>query len=93
MWFNTDKKTLRILQHTKSFVLVSLSRAAINFLIDKLNLNYFIDLLEQSNYGMDEVFFSTLNSNLFDFPGGFTTECLINKNYSFYNVGRYLFII
>lgn len=88
MHFNTDGKTLRTLNHTKSLVLISLSRAATHFVINDLSLNRFIDRLEKSRYGMDEVFFSTLNSNLPDFPGGFTNLCLLKETRSSPNFGR-----
>lgn len=89
MLFNTDNKTLRVLRHTKSLDLVSISRAAIRFVIDKLNLDCFIDLLEQGIYAMDELFFSTLNTNLIDFPGGYTPACLENEKIFSQNIGRY----
>lgn len=47
-------------------------------MLRELHLDTFIDRLEQSEYGMDEVFTSTLNSNLPDFPGGYTWRCLEN---------------
>jgi hypothetical protein len=64
------------MHHTKSLNLVALSRPAVNFILNRLSLGPFIDQLERSDYGMDEVFMSSLNSNLPDFPGGYTWRCL-----------------
>uniref|UniRef100_A0A1I8C0F1 Core-2/I-Branching enzyme n=1 Tax=Meloidogyne hapla TaxID=6305 RepID=A0A1I8C0F1_MELHA len=78
------------LYHTKSLNLITLTRAAVNFVLKELNVYPFIDQLEKSRYGMDEVLYSTLNSNLPDFPGGFTTECLKNQNKIVSSMGRYV---
>lgn len=85
--FFEDGKTLRTLFHTKSLNLISLSRAAASFVCNELNLETYISRLEESKYGMDEVFFSSLNSNLPDFPGGFTYKCLLKKKIT-QNIGR-----
>ena len=73
------------------------------FSLHKLDLDKFIDQLEKSKYGMDEVdrsaglaikklnlqvLFSTLNSNLPDFPGGFTTDCLLRHKRPVTGMGR-----
>jgi hypothetical protein len=42
-------------RHTKSLNLIALSRAAVQFSLNRLNLGPFIDQLEKSKYGMDEV--------------------------------------
>lgn len=78
------------LRHTKSFTLISLTRAAVEFIASQLNLTTLIDQLERGKYGMDEALFSTLNSNLPDFPGGFTTRCLESRGKSVAGVGRYV---
>ncbi|KAI1728348.1 core-2/I-Branching enzyme domain-containing protein [Ditylenchus destructor] len=80
--------TLKALYHTKSLNLVVLARRSVQFVLEELRLDTFIDRLEKSKYGMDEVFFSTLNTNLLDFPGGFTTECL-KKGRQINSLGRY----
>ncbi|KAI3420135.1 hypothetical protein GPALN_003459 [Globodera pallida] len=74
------------LHHTKSFNLIALSRTAVQFTLGTLNLDKMIAQLELSAYGMDEVLFSTLNSNLPDFPGGFSPICLPRP---VSNMGRY----
>jgi hypothetical protein len=56
----------------------------------EVDVNTFIDTLEASPYGMDEDFYSTLNTNLPDFPGGFTTSCLRDHNQQVANMGRYV---
>nr|CAD2172055.1 unnamed protein product [Meloidogyne enterolobii] len=73
---NAYPPNIKQLNHTKSLNLIVLSRAAVNFTLKQLNVYPFIDQLEKSRYGMDEVLYSTLNSNLPDFPGGFTLDCL-----------------
>lgn len=80
---------LTSLRHTKSLNLIALSRRAVEFSLRELNLEPFIDQLETSRYGMDEVLFSTLNSNLPNFPGGFTTQCLFNHDRMVNSMGRY----
>ena len=69
------------LHHSKSLNLVALSREAVNFMVNQLQLDTYIERMERSHYGMDEVFVSTLNSNLPDFPGGFTWKCLEDKSH------------
>ncbi|KAH7701777.1 Protein T14B4.9, partial [Aphelenchoides avenae] len=67
------------LRLTKSMVQAALSREASEYLTRSLNLDAFIDQLEQAEYGMDENMLSTLNSNeIVGLPGGFTTKCLDN---------------
>ena len=56
---------------------VAVSRAAVDFLVAELNVDGFIRELEKAEYGMDEDFLSTLNSNdAVRLPGGFTTRCI-----------------
>uniref|UniRef100_A0A914HFT1 Uncharacterized protein n=1 Tax=Globodera rostochiensis TaxID=31243 RepID=A0A914HFT1_GLORO len=75
------------LHHTKSLNLIALSRSAVEFTLGTLRLDKMIAQLELSAYGMDEVLFSTLNSNLPDFPGGFSPICLPRRPVP--NMGRY----
>uniref|UniRef100_A0A183BUY6 Secreted protein n=1 Tax=Globodera pallida TaxID=36090 RepID=A0A183BUY6_GLOPA len=77
----------RRLHHTKSLNLIALSRSAVEFTIGTLRLDKMIAQLELSAYGMDEVLFSTLNSNLPEFPGGFSPICLPRRPVP--NMGRY----
>uniref|UniRef100_A0A7E4VH78 Ubiquitinyl hydrolase 1 n=1 Tax=Panagrellus redivivus TaxID=6233 RepID=A0A7E4VH78_PANRE len=63
----------------KSLVQVSVSREAIDYIVDVLNTSTLIENLEKVSYGMDENFFATLNGNEgIDLPGGFSTLCLDN---------------
>lgn len=85
---NVKGKTL---YHTKSLNLVALSRPAVEFISKQLNLTILIDQLERGKYGMDEALFSTLNSNLPDMPGGFTTQCLRGeRKMSARSMGRFV---
>lgn len=62
---------------TKSFVHVSISRAAVEFVLTQMNVEKFIAKMEEGGYGVDELFWGTLNSNdEIGLPGGFTQHCL-----------------
>jgi len=91
LYRNSTLNEGRTLYHTKSLNLVALSRPAVEFISNQLNLTVLIDQLEKGKYGMDEAFFSTLNSNLPDLPGGFTTQCLRGPGKrSARNMGRFV---
>lgn len=87
---NFENNKTKTIYHTKSLNLVTLSYAAVDFVLNRLNTDIFIDRLETAKYGMDEIFFSTLNSNLEDMPGGYTTHCLKKENRLTRNIGRYV---
>lgn len=64
---------------TKSLVQVSISREAVEFVLDELNVTKFIEKLEERQFGVDELFWGTLNAdNALQLPGGFTRNCLVN---------------
>lgn len=74
---------------TKGLGQAMISREAVDFLLDILNLDGFIKALETNvSYGMDEHFLSTLNSDdRLRIPGGFTRKCL-TKNQTVQGVSR-----
>lgn len=54
----------------------SLSRQAVDFMLNELNLTKFLNNLE-GNYGIDEHFIASLQvSEALGLPGGFTDKCL-----------------
>uniref|UniRef100_A0AC34QT13 Uncharacterized protein n=1 Tax=Panagrolaimus sp. JU765 TaxID=591449 RepID=A0AC34QT13_9BILA len=70
------------LELTKSLVQVSISRAAVDFVFDELNVELFIRQLERKGFGVDELFWATLNvDETINLPGGFTRQCL-EQNFS-----------
>ncbi|KAE9547055.1 hypothetical protein FO519_009733 [Halicephalobus sp. NKZ332] len=86
---NKKLNTLRPLRITKSLVQVSISRAAVDYVFDKLNIGPFVKKLELKGYGVDELFWATLNANeVVNLPGGFTRKYLTRKIQT-YTVTRY----
>ncbi|KAE9547388.1 hypothetical protein FO519_009402 [Halicephalobus sp. NKZ332] len=86
-----DKRlnTLESIKVTKSLVQVSISREAVDYVFENLNVGPLIKRLELKEYGVDETFWATLNSNeIINLPGGFTTEYL-EKKIRNYMVTRY----
>uniref|UniRef100_A0A0M3II45 Core-2/I-Branching enzyme n=1 Tax=Ascaris lumbricoides TaxID=6252 RepID=A0A0M3II45_ASCLU len=73
-----DNRSLKI---TKGSASCSLSRAFVDFIVNKLDVGIFIALFNQMYYGVDEMLFSTLHSNeQLEAPGGYTTQCLNKFN-------------
>ncbi|KAM3727599.1 Beta-1,3-galactosyl-O-glycosyl-glycoprotein beta-1,6-N-acetylglucosaminyltransferase [Dirofilaria immitis] len=69
-----DGRKLRIAKGSTSS---SLSYAFVEFIIDKLNLTILLDKFDRLSYGVDEMIFSSLNSeDALDAPGGFTRQCI-----------------
>lgn len=61
---------------TRSMVQNVMSRAAIDFIFDKLNLDITIKQLNSYPWTVDEYLVSSLNSNdNIQLPGGFTRKC------------------
>ncbi|KAI6185410.1 hypothetical protein M3Y98_00020300 [Aphelenchoides besseyi] len=61
---------------TRSFVQNTMSREAIDFILEKLNLNLLIELFNAEDWTGDEYLTSTLNSDdNIQLPGGFTRRC------------------
>uniref|UniRef100_A0A915ECL4 Uncharacterized protein n=1 Tax=Ditylenchus dipsaci TaxID=166011 RepID=A0A915ECL4_9BILA len=85
-----DGKLLELVP-TKSLIGVALSYAMVDFLLNELNVTGFAQQLEQGvNYGMDENFLSTLNSNdVLGAPGGFTRACL-ERGFSVGAISRFV---
>lgn len=52
----------RVLHIAKGSTSPSLSRAFVEFIVDKLNLTSLLDRLDRMRYGGDEMFFSSLHS-------------------------------
>ncbi|CAG9535715.1 unnamed protein product [Cercopithifilaria johnstoni] len=70
---NDDRK-LRIAKGSTS---ASLSYAFVKFVVDQLNLTILLDKFDRLSYGMDEMLFSSLNSeDSLGAPGGFTRQCI-----------------
>uniref|UniRef100_A0AC34Q2C1 Uncharacterized protein n=1 Tax=Panagrolaimus sp. JU765 TaxID=591449 RepID=A0AC34Q2C1_9BILA len=62
---------------TSSLVQVSVSRAAVDYMLDELDLTTYIQTIERGFYGFDELFMATLNANPeLGLPGGFTNDCI-----------------
>lgn len=60
-----------------------------DFVLNELYLDIYLEQTDDWYYGVDENFFSTLNSNTFlNVPGGFTKDCLAN-NYQVSSITRY----
>ncbi|EGT35832.1 hypothetical protein CAEBREN_23255 [Caenorhabditis brenneri] len=58
----------------------SMSRAAVDWMVNKVDLTVFIDQWNQTDYGGDEQFLSSLQVNPeFGMPGHFTDECIRQK--------------
>uniref|UniRef100_A0A7E4VYS2 PH domain-containing protein n=1 Tax=Panagrellus redivivus TaxID=6233 RepID=A0A7E4VYS2_PANRE len=65
---------------TKGFNQCSLSRAAVDYIFDELNLTNLVTNINTDTYGVDEILVSTLNSDdNIGLPGGFTRKCLGSK--------------
>jgi hypothetical protein len=70
---------------------VALSREAVNFMMEELNLNRLLDAFEWNAHGVDEQLMGTLNSNdAIDLPGGFTLQCL-RRGYEVSSLMRFVF--
>lgn len=66
-----------ILQFAKSLAQVALSREAVDYMLDEMNLDTLMDALEWDVHGVDEQLIGTLNSNdAVEMPNGFTLQCL-----------------
>jgi len=78
------------LQFAKGYVQASVSRAAVDYMINELNLTTMIAQLDDPSYfGMDEFFLQTLMATeAIDVPGGFTHAC-DDKGIPFAYVTRY----
>uniref|UniRef100_A0AC34GYC6 Nucleotide-diphospho-sugar transferase domain-containing protein n=1 Tax=Panagrolaimus sp. ES5 TaxID=591445 RepID=A0AC34GYC6_9BILA len=64
---------------TKSLVQVSISREAVDFVLDELNVFKFIEKIEEKKFGVDELFWGTLNADeALQLPGGYTQNCIVN---------------
>uniref|UniRef100_A0A914RWW8 Core-2/I-Branching enzyme n=1 Tax=Parascaris equorum TaxID=6256 RepID=A0A914RWW8_PAREQ len=78
----------RIFKIAKGSTAGSLSRAFVEFILDKLNLTTILKRFSKVHYGMDEMIIPSLNSDDgLDAPGGFTRRC-INRQSSF--ITRYV---
>ncbi|KAE9546556.1 hypothetical protein FO519_010232 [Halicephalobus sp. NKZ332] len=65
---------------TKSLVQVSISREAVDYVFENLNVGPLIKQLELKVFGIDKLFWGTLNSNeIINLPGGFTRKYLEHK--------------
>ncbi|GMR36749.1 hypothetical protein PMAYCL1PPCAC_06944 [Pristionchus mayeri] len=58
----------------------SLSRDAVSFILDHLNVESLVRQLNFLNEGADEILLPTLAISEIGFPGGYTAECLPKKN-------------
>ncbi|KAI6192219.1 hypothetical protein M3Y97_00313500 [Aphelenchoides bicaudatus] len=64
----------------KSFSTASLSRAAVDFFVNELELEPFMKSLEWREFGTNELFLGSLNTaDALALPGGFTVRCLEEK--------------
>ena len=62
---------------SKNLVESSLSKAMVDFIFDELNLTITIHHFNKQGYGIDEYFWSSLQStDAIGIPGGFTHKCL-----------------
>ncbi|KAL6733662.1 hypothetical protein Aduo_004293 [Ancylostoma duodenale] len=58
----------------------SLSRAAVHWMVNTVDLTVLIDQLNSGGYGIDEILIASLQvSEIFDMPGRFTAECMRRK--------------
>lgn len=74
----------------KSLAQVALSREAVDYMFDELNLGTLMDALEWDVHGVDEQLMGSLNSNdAIDLPNGFTLQCL-KKGYETGSLMRYV---
>ncbi|KAE9554780.1 hypothetical protein FO519_001977 [Halicephalobus sp. NKZ332] len=81
---NKELNTLHSLNITKSLVQVSISREAVNYVFDELNVDVFIKQLELKEFGVDELFWATLNTDeVVNLPGGFMRKHLIQNNQTY----------
>ncbi|VDM49275.1 unnamed protein product [Toxocara canis] len=60
---DNSKNDNRPLYITKGSSSCSLSRAFVDFIVNKLNVSIFVELFNKMYYGVDEMLFSTLHSN------------------------------
>ncbi|RCN27604.1 Core-2/I-Branching enzyme [Ancylostoma caninum] len=62
-------------------VQASLSRAAVYWMVNTVDLTVLIDQLNEGGYGIDEILVASLQvSEIFDMPGRFTAECMKGKH-------------
>ncbi|ETN83049.1 hypothetical protein NECAME_01848 [Necator americanus] len=67
------------IKFAKGAVQASLSRAAVDWLVNIANLTTLINQLNEKPFGVDEILIESLQiSNELDMPGRFTSECLMN---------------
>ncbi|KAE9546927.1 hypothetical protein FO519_009861, partial [Halicephalobus sp. NKZ332] len=86
---NKRLNTLESIKVTKSLAQVSISREAVDYVFDELNFHSLIRKLELKQFGVDETFWATLNTNdILNLPGGFTTK-FIEQKIRNYMVARY----
>uniref|UniRef100_A0A7E4VVT0 Glycosyltransferase family 92 protein n=1 Tax=Panagrellus redivivus TaxID=6233 RepID=A0A7E4VVT0_PANRE len=77
----TSSGALPTLHVTKSLVQVSISRDAVDFVFEELNVDRLVRRLEQRHFGVDELFWGTLNADDgLQLPGGFTQKCLVKRS-------------
>ncbi|KIH50629.1 Core-2/I-Branching enzyme [Ancylostoma duodenale] len=58
----------------------SLSRAAVHWMVNTVDLTVLIDQLNSGGYGIDEILIASLQvSEIFDMPGRFTAKCMRRK--------------
>ena len=79
-----ELNTLHSLNITKSLVQISISHEAVDFVFDELNVDRFIKQLESKSFGVDELFWATLNTDdVVNLPGGFTKKFLTKDNQTY----------
>uniref|UniRef100_A0A7E4VG83 DDE Tnp4 domain-containing protein n=1 Tax=Panagrellus redivivus TaxID=6233 RepID=A0A7E4VG83_PANRE len=74
---NTSKNTNQTIKFATSQNQCSLSRAAVDYIFDELDLTLLIKNINTDTYGIDEILMSTLNADdAINLPGGFTQTCI-----------------
>uniref|UniRef100_A0A7E4VXK2 Uncharacterized protein n=1 Tax=Panagrellus redivivus TaxID=6233 RepID=A0A7E4VXK2_PANRE len=74
---DSSKNTNQNITFTKGYNHCSLSRAAVDYIFDELNLATLVNNLNTKTYGIDEILIPTLNADdSVGLPGGFTRKCL-----------------
>ncbi|KAK6732060.1 hypothetical protein RB195_016436 [Necator americanus] len=73
----TPKQLNATLTMARGAVHASLSRAAVEWMVNTVDLTVLLDQLNTGKHGIDEVLIPTLQvSEIFDMPGRFTAECV-----------------
>uniref|UniRef100_A0A7E4W6G7 Core-2/I-Branching enzyme n=1 Tax=Panagrellus redivivus TaxID=6233 RepID=A0A7E4W6G7_PANRE len=66
---------------TKAAMQASVSREAVEYILNELDLSTFLETLSEIYYASDEYLWATLSCNdNFELPGGFTRECFPHGN-------------